>query len=60
MENAHVDAVMILGEAFASDEPFNFGAQSTTDNNLDGADEQIIRQSDTNLEQLAKVCKHDI
>ncbi|KAJ8009117.1 hypothetical protein DPEC_G00085520 [Dallia pectoralis] len=30
MENAHVDAVMILGEAFASTEPFNFGAQSTT------------------------------
>lgn len=31
MENAHVDAVMILGEAFASKEPFNFGAQSTTE-----------------------------
>ncbi|KAL2082328.1 hypothetical protein ACEWY4_022146 [Coilia grayii] len=31
MINAHVDAVMILGEAFASDEPFNFGAQSTTE-----------------------------
>ncbi|KAJ8377777.1 hypothetical protein AAFF_G00253930 [Aldrovandia affinis] len=31
MENAHVDAVMILGEAFASHEPFNFGAQSTTE-----------------------------
>nr|XP_023695085.1 atypical kinase COQ8A, mitochondrial-like isoform X1 [Paramormyrops kingsleyae] len=31
MENAHVDAVMILGEAFASDEPFDFGAQSTTE-----------------------------
>uniref|UniRef100_A0A674DUI2 Atypical kinase COQ8A, mitochondrial n=1 Tax=Salmo trutta TaxID=8032 RepID=A0A674DUI2_SALTR len=31
MENAHVDAVMILGEAFASTEPFNFGAQSTTE-----------------------------
>ncbi|XP_041108677.1 atypical kinase COQ8A, mitochondrial [Polyodon spathula] len=30
MENAHVDAVMILGEAFASEEPFNFGSQSTT------------------------------
>ncbi|KAM8914411.1 atypical kinase COQ8A, mitochondrial [Spinachia spinachia] len=30
MENAHVDAVMILGEAFASVEPFDFGAQSTT------------------------------
>ena len=29
MENAHVDAVMILGEAFASDGPFNFGSQST-------------------------------
>ncbi|MBN3310385.1 COQ8B kinase, partial [Amia calva] len=29
-EEAHVDAVMILGEAFASREPFNFGAQSTT------------------------------
>ncbi|XP_041928523.1 atypical kinase COQ8A, mitochondrial isoform X1 [Alosa sapidissima] len=31
MENAHVDAVMILGEAFASVEPFDFGAQSTTE-----------------------------
>lgn len=31
MINAHVDAVMILGEAFASTEPFNFGAQSTTE-----------------------------
>ncbi|RXM30113.1 Atypical kinase ADCK3, mitochondrial [Acipenser ruthenus] len=30
MENAHVDAVMILGEAFASEEPFNFGSQGTT------------------------------
>ncbi|XP_048841293.1 atypical kinase COQ8A, mitochondrial [Brienomyrus brachyistius] len=31
MENAHVDAVMILGEAFASHVPFSFGAQSTTE-----------------------------
>lgn len=31
MVNAHVDAVMILGEAFASTEAFNFGAQSTTE-----------------------------
>ncbi|KAG9336236.1 hypothetical protein JZ751_002583 [Albula glossodonta] len=31
MENAHVDAVMILGEAFASTEPFDFGSQSTTE-----------------------------
>lgn len=31
MEEAHVDAVMILGEAFSSEEPFNFGAQSTTE-----------------------------
>lgn len=31
MENAHVDAVMILGEAFSSAEPFDFGAQSTTE-----------------------------
>ncbi|XP_030626387.1 atypical kinase COQ8A, mitochondrial [Chanos chanos] len=31
MENAHVDAVMILGEAFASKEPFDFGSQSTTE-----------------------------
>lgn len=31
MVNAHVDAVMILGEAFASPEPFNFGSQSTTE-----------------------------
>nr|XP_020478564.1 atypical kinase COQ8A, mitochondrial-like [Monopterus albus]XP_020478565.1 atypical kinase COQ8A, mitochondrial-like [Monopterus albus]XP_020478566.1 atypical kinase COQ8A, mitochondrial-like [Monopterus albus] len=30
MENAHVDAVMILGEAFSSEEPFDFGSQSTT------------------------------
>ncbi|XP_072356328.1 atypical kinase COQ8A, mitochondrial isoform X2 [Scyliorhinus torazame] len=30
MQNAHVDAVMILGEAFSSVEPFNFGNQSTT------------------------------
>ncbi|KAK0143632.1 Atypical kinase COQ8A, mitochondrial [Merluccius polli] len=31
MINAHVDAVMILGEAFASTKPFDFGAQSTTE-----------------------------
>ncbi|XP_051953888.1 atypical kinase COQ8A, mitochondrial [Xyrauchen texanus] len=31
MVNAHVDAVMILGEAFASEKPFDFGAQSTTE-----------------------------
>ncbi|KAF7694315.1 hypothetical protein HF521_008068 [Silurus meridionalis] len=31
MKKAHVDAVMILGEAFASDELFDFGAQSTTE-----------------------------
>ncbi|MEQ2204533.1 Atypical kinase coq8a, mitochondrial, partial [Xenoophorus captivus] len=31
MIKAHVDAVMILGEAFASCETFNFGAQSTTE-----------------------------
>ncbi|XP_028995202.1 atypical kinase COQ8A, mitochondrial [Betta splendens] len=31
MENAHVDAVMILGEAFSSEEPFDFGSQSTTE-----------------------------
>ncbi|KAJ8270667.1 hypothetical protein GJAV_G00117810 [Gymnothorax javanicus] len=30
MLNAHVDAIMILGEAFASHEPFDFGCQSTT------------------------------
>nr|XP_046245308.1 atypical kinase COQ8B, mitochondrial [Scatophagus argus] len=29
-EEAHVEAVMILGEAFASTEPFDFGMQSTT------------------------------
>lgn len=28
--DAHVEAVMILGEAFASIEPFDFGTQSTT------------------------------
>ncbi|XP_061757195.1 atypical kinase COQ8A, mitochondrial isoform X1 [Nerophis ophidion] len=31
MVNAHVDAVMILGEAFSSPETFDFGAQSTTE-----------------------------
>uniref|UniRef100_A0AAR2KK55 Atypical kinase COQ8A, mitochondrial n=1 Tax=Pygocentrus nattereri TaxID=42514 RepID=A0AAR2KK55_PYGNA len=31
MVNAHVDAIMILGEAFASEEPFDFGSQSTTE-----------------------------
>ncbi|KAG7460934.1 hypothetical protein MATL_G00204160 [Megalops atlanticus] len=31
MVNAHVEAVMILGEAFASHEPFSFGSQSTTE-----------------------------
>uniref|UniRef100_A0A4W6EPF8 Atypical kinase COQ8A, mitochondrial n=1 Tax=Lates calcarifer TaxID=8187 RepID=A0A4W6EPF8_LATCA len=31
MVNAHVDAVMILGEAFASTETFDFGSQSTTE-----------------------------
>uniref|UniRef100_A0A7N8XME8 Atypical kinase COQ8A, mitochondrial n=1 Tax=Mastacembelus armatus TaxID=205130 RepID=A0A7N8XME8_9TELE len=31
MVNAHVDAVMILGEAFASKETFDFGCQSTTE-----------------------------
>lgn len=30
MQEAHVAAVMILGEAFSSREPFNFGCQSTT------------------------------
>ncbi|XP_043915530.1 atypical kinase COQ8A, mitochondrial [Protopterus annectens] len=30
MEKAHVDAVLILGEAFACDGPFDFGSQSTT------------------------------
>lgn len=29
-KEAHVEAVMILGEAFASSEPFDFGMQSTT------------------------------
>lgn len=29
MEKVHVDAVMILGEAFSSEEPFDFGTQST-------------------------------
>ncbi|XP_041814366.1 atypical kinase COQ8A, mitochondrial isoform X2 [Chelmon rostratus] len=31
MINAHVDAVMILGEAFASTDTFDFGSQSTTE-----------------------------
>ncbi|XP_029467920.1 atypical kinase COQ8A, mitochondrial-like [Rhinatrema bivittatum] len=30
MKDAHVDAVMILGEAFASEAPFDFGCQTTT------------------------------
>ncbi|MBN3293966.1 COQ8A kinase, partial [Polypterus senegalus] len=30
MKDAHVDAVMILGEAFASAEPFDFSCQTTT------------------------------
>lgn len=30
MENAHIDAVMILGEAMACDDKFNFGTQSAT------------------------------
>ncbi|XP_068088908.1 atypical kinase COQ8A, mitochondrial [Hyperolius riggenbachi] len=31
MEDAHLEAVLILGEAFASDTPFDFGSQSTTE-----------------------------
>ncbi|KAL7987414.1 hypothetical protein Chor_006333 [Crotalus horridus] len=31
MEEAHLDAVLILGEAFASSEPFDFGCQNTTE-----------------------------
>ena len=30
MEEAHVDSVMILGEAFAHNEPFDFGGQTTS------------------------------
>lgn len=30
MKDAHVDAVMVLGEPFASATPFNFGTQTTT------------------------------
>ena len=30
MENAHIEAVLILGEAFAHFEPFDFGKQRTT------------------------------
>ena len=29
MQKAHVDAVMILGEAFRDDAPFDFGQQTT-------------------------------
>lgn len=29
-QEAHVEAVMILGEAFANSDPFDFGTQSTT------------------------------
>ncbi|NXH73070.1 COQ8A kinase, partial [Hydrobates tethys] len=31
MEDAHLNAILILGEAFASEEPFDFGNQSTTE-----------------------------
>ncbi|XP_042324354.1 LOW QUALITY PROTEIN: atypical kinase COQ8A, mitochondrial [Sceloporus undulatus] len=31
MEDAHLNAVLILGEAFASSEPFDFGCQHTTE-----------------------------
>nr|KAF6399657.1 coenzyme Q8A [Molossus molossus] len=31
MEDAHLDAILILGEAFASEEPFDFGTQTTTE-----------------------------
>lgn len=31
MEDAHLDAILILGEAFASEEDFDFGTQSTTE-----------------------------
>ena len=30
MVDAHVDSVMVLGEPFVSDQPFDFGAQSVT------------------------------
>lgn len=30
MKEAHVEAVMVLGEAFRHNEPFDFGAQDTT------------------------------
>jgi aarF domain-containing kinase len=30
MIDAHVNAVMILGEGFRTDKPFDFGAQNTT------------------------------
>lgn len=30
MINTHTDAVMILGEPFAKDEPFDFGTQDTS------------------------------
>ena len=30
MKNAHSDAVLILGEVFAKNEPFDFGTQDTT------------------------------
>ncbi len=30
MEDAHVEAVMILGEAFRRDGPFDFGGQDVT------------------------------
>ncbi|XP_059797359.1 atypical kinase COQ8A, mitochondrial-like [Balaenoptera ricei] len=31
MEDAHLDAILTLGETFASEEPFDFGTQSTTE-----------------------------
>ena len=30
MKDAHVDAVMVLGEPFAADAPYDFGTQKTT------------------------------
>jgi aarF domain-containing kinase len=30
MKNAHADAVLILGEVFAKNEPFDFSTQDTT------------------------------
>lgn len=47
MSDAHVDAVMILGEAFATDEPFDFGQQRVTRRITDLAKVRLLFPSPT-------------